>query len=425
MKIPGYTLKRKLGQGGMAAVYLAEQESFGREVALKIMVPQLAREQNFAERFQQEARMVARLAHPNIITVYDVGSFKQLHYIAMEYHTGGDLTQRLEHGIAPHDALRITREIADALAFAHGLGIVHRDIKPDNVLFRAHNNAAILTDFGIAKNLSTGDRLTQTGSTVGTPKYMSPEQARGQGLDGRADLYSLGVMLYEMLTGTLPFMAEDPIALAVKHCQDPVPPLPLSLSRYQPLIEKMLAKDARDRFATGTDVMAAIDQLLKPGPAFGPAPAAIASTAKVGLAPQAVNAPAGLGKLQPKPMVAFFNTEESIKGNLLSRQYSMKAAFSAEDYDDFKRQFQKLQEALRRWLDKRGKRASRLHLSIQAHPWIQARIREIVRHSRMENTAFGDLLQQAEVKLHLHDPEDNKGQYITLTEAGGKLPVRG
>jgi serine/threonine protein kinase len=428
MKIPGYTLKRKLGQGGMAAVYLAEQESFGREVALKIMVPQLAREQNFAERFQQEARTVARLAHPHIITVYDVGSFKHLHYIAMEYHTGGDLTQRLVNGIEPHEALRITSEMADALAFAHGMDIVHRDIKPDNVLFRAHNNSAILTDFGIAKNLAAGDRLTQTGSTVGTPKYMCPEQARGLPLDGRADLYSLGVMLYEMLTGRLPFMADDPVALAIKHCQDPVPRLPASLGRYQALIDKLLAKEADDRYATGTEVMAAIEQLQKPVASFGPQASVMqANTARVAVVSPPPPPPVGARKAAspaPKPMEAFFTTEEIVKGTLLSRQYHLKAAFSATDYDDFKRQFEKLQETLHDWLEKRGKRAARLYLSIQAHPWIQARIREIVHKSRMENTAFGDLLHQAEVKLHLHDHDDPQGQHVTLSEAGGKLPVK-
>ena len=417
MKIPGYTLKRKLGQGGMAAVYLAEQESFGREVALKVLVPQLAREPNFAERFQQEARLVARLSHPNIITVYDVGTFKDLHYIAMECHTGGDLTKRMAHGLEPVEALRITREIADALGFAHGLGIVHRDIKPDNVLFRAHNNAAILTDFGIAKNLSGHDRLTQTGSTVGTPKYMSPEQARGQALDGRADLYSLGVMLYEMLAGKLPFMADDAVTLAIKHVQDPVPRLNPHLGRYQPLLDCLLAKDAKERYANGAELMAAIDQLLKPTPNFAPPPSAMqAATVMMGAVTTGhLHTPA-----QQKPAAPaqpFFTTEEIVKGSLLARQYHMKAAFSAEDHDDFKRQFQKLQTALRGWLDKRGKRATRLNLDIRVHPWIQARVRDILRQQRMDNTAFGDLGEQAEIKVHLHNAEDPKGQYFTLGEA--------
>lgn len=214
VKIPGYTLKKKLGQGGMAAVFLAEQESFQREVALKVMFPQIAKEPGFAERFLQEARTVARLTHPHIIVVHDVGVANGLHYFAMEYHTGGDLTHRIRNGgITAYQALTITSQIADALALAHEHQIIHRDIKPDNILFRAHNDAAILTDFGIAKSIDVDMQLTQLGSAVGTPKYMSPEQARGQKVDGRTDIYSLGVMLFEMLTGRAPFQADEALAM--------------------------------------------------------------------------------------------------------------------------------------------------------------------------------------------------------------------
>lgn len=427
MKIPGYTLKRKLGQGGMAAVYLAEQESFGREVALKVMVPQLAKEAGFAERFQREARTVAQLAHPHIITVHDVGTLQQFHYIAMEYHTGGDLTHRMREGITAFEALRITREIADALDFAHGRGIVHRDIKPDNVLFRAHNGAAILTDFGIAKSLNTDTNLTQVGSTVGTPKYMSPEQARGQVQDGRSDLYSLGVMLFEMLTGAPPFKAEDPVALAIKHCQEPPPPLTGELTRYQPLLDRLLAKEAKSRYATGAELMAAIDALTKPGKPSAPAPTLVAEstlpTSKPfpGSTPQAPAKPAaggGKGGYQ-----SFFNCEEMIGGSFLFKRYSMTASFSADDYEEFKKQFQKLQGELGAWLDKRGKKAEALHIGVQAHPWIHGRVREIIGKSRTENTPFAALLAQAEVKLHLYDEQDQQGVEIVLSEAGGK-PVK-
>ena len=179
INIPGYTIIREIGKGGMATVYLAIQESFGREVALKVMAPHLAAESGFPDRFASEAKMVAALSHPHIVTVYDVGSYNNYHYLAMEYHTGGDLSARIDRNdLTPPEALKIIKELADALGMAHTKGVVHRDIKPDNVLFRAHNDDAILTDFGIARNMQAESNLTQIGSTVGTPKYMSPEQAR-------------------------------------------------------------------------------------------------------------------------------------------------------------------------------------------------------------------------------------------------------
>lgn len=266
IQIPGYTIARELGKGGMATVYLAIQESFGRQVALKVMAPHLAAEPGFAARFDSEAKMVASLSHPNIVTVYDVGSFNNFHYLAMEYHTGGDLSDRIgRQDITPQQALKITKELADALGMAHSRGVVHRDIKPDNVLFRAHNDDAILTDFGIARNMQAESNLTQIGSTVGTPKYMSPEQARGLPVDGRADLYSLGVMLYEMLVGKPPFSASDSISLAIKHCQEPVPRLPEYLHKYQQVVDRLLAKEVKNRFQNGVEVMAAIDNLLNAG----------------------------------------------------------------------------------------------------------------------------------------------------------------
>lgn len=267
IQIPGYTLKRKLGQGGMAAVFLAVQESFGREVALKIMVPTLAKEPDFAERFLREARTMASLSHPHIITVYDVGSANGLYYYAMACHSGGDLTERIRSGgLTPQESLKVTRQMADALAYAHDQGIVHRDIKPDNVLFRERDDAAILTDFGIAKSMNNDlNQLTQAGSTVGTPKYMSPEQARGQRLDGRSDLYSLGVMFYQMLSGTAPFRGESMATLMFKIANEPHasvfdarPELAGLMPCIAGVIDKALAKDPAERYQNGQEFAAAI-----------------------------------------------------------------------------------------------------------------------------------------------------------------------
>lgn len=440
--IPGYTLKRKLGQGGMAAVFLAVQESFGREVALKILVPSLAKEPDFAERFMREARTMAGLSHPNIIVVHDVGMAGNLHYYAMAFHPGNDLTHRIRGGgLTTQEALRVTRQLADALGYAHSEGIVHRDIKPDNVLFRGHDDAAILTDFGIAKSLHNDlNQLTQTGSTVGTPKYMSPEQARGKKVDGRSDLYSLGCVLYEMLTGETPFMAEEAVTLAIKHCQDPVPPLRTELSRFQPLMDSLLAKEANQRPADGRALVEALDALLNPTPRFGslssspnlqasasPSPSNLASTVlQPALKETDIHAaakPAASPKKPPpksKPYQPFFRTEESVSGNILSKRYSMQAGFSCEDYEEYKKQLSRLQDELREWLEKRGKRAKSLHLEIVTHPWILGRVREVTLKSRQENSPLGQLIAQAEVILQLRAEDDPEGQTLPLSAKDGK-----
>lgn len=430
VKIPGYTLKKKLGQGGMAAVFLAQQESFQREVALKVMFPQFAKEPGFAERFLQEARTVARLTHPHIIVVHDVGVANGLHYFAMEYHTGGDLTHRVRNGgLTAYQALTITRQIADALALAHENQIIHRDIKPDNILFRTHNDAAILTDFGIAKSLDTNLQLTQLGSAVGTPRYMSPEQARGQKVDGRTDLYSLGVVLFEMLTGRPPYHADEALALGIKHCQDPIPRLPGEFSRYQPLIDRMLAKEPKDRHPDAQALMADIDALLRPGgkPATSAAVSPAAQPGTAASAPTLINAaiPANTGSAPASTSpgggyAPFFQAEEIVSGGFFNKSSQMKASFSCEDYEEFKRQFGQLQEELKAWLEKRGKKAKSLHLSIQAHPWIHGRVREVLNRSREENSPFSTVLGQAEVILNIRDEMNPKGVTTMMSDKDGK-----
>ncbi|MCA0901424.1 bifunctional serine/threonine-protein kinase/formylglycine-generating enzyme family protein [Microbulbifer agarilyticus] len=272
LEIPGYQILKKINQGGMSTVYLATQRSMGRQVALKVMSPVLNADPIFSERFQREANIVGQLSHPNIVAIHDIGRYRSLNYIAMDYLPGGSVADALTKGaIEPLDALHITRQIAMALDHASNKGYVHRDLKPENILFR-EDGSAILTDFGVARAVARTTRMTSTGMVVGTPHYMSPEQARGAAVDGRADLYSLGVVFYEMLTSAVPFQAEEAVAIAIKHLTDPIPRLPARHTLYQGLIDRFLAKDPEQRFQRGLDVVDAIDQLLAALDGKSPAP---------------------------------------------------------------------------------------------------------------------------------------------------------
>jgi serine/threonine-protein kinase PpkA len=257
-EIPGFRMIRALGRGGMAQVYLALQESIDREVAIKVMLSALNVDDSFSERFLREARISAKLSHPNIVSVYDVGVANGMHYLAMEYLPGGDLKDRIRRGLAVKDALRIMREIASALDFAHKKGFVHRDIKPENILF-SQTGAAVLSDFGIARTADGGTHLTATGSIVGTPHYMSPEQAQGKPVDGRSDLYSLGIAFYQMLTGKIPYQGDSALSIGIKHMRDPIPDLPQGLAAYQPFLERLLAKDPDARWQSGAEVVRALE----------------------------------------------------------------------------------------------------------------------------------------------------------------------
>jgi serine/threonine-protein kinase PpkA len=259
IEIPGYRIDRPIGRGGMSTVYLALQESVQREVALKIMAGSLLGDEEFGERFLREARIAASLRHPNVVHVYDVGLHGEHHYMAMEHLPGGPVLQRRGPRRDFAFALRAVREIASALDYAHKRGVVHRDIKPDNILLR-EDGSAVLTDFGIAR---AGDslRMTRTGAIIGTPHYMSPEQARGQPLDGRADLYSLGVVFYQLLVGEVPYQAEDSMAVGIMHITAPVPRLPAQLDRLQPLLDRLLAKEPAARVQSGAELVVELDAL--------------------------------------------------------------------------------------------------------------------------------------------------------------------
>ena len=260
IEIPGYHILRQLGRGGMATVYLATQESVQREVALKVMSPALLVDPDFAERFLREARIAAKLHHRHVVGIHDVARHGDYNTIAMEYLGGGPVLPRDGSTRPVLFALRVTREIALALNYAHAKGFVHRDVKPDNILLREDGSSA-LTDFGIARAADPAARMTRTGAVVGTPHYMSPEQARGRTVDGRADLYSLGIVLHEMLLGRVPYTAEDSLAVGIMHVNEPVPVLPERFAALQPLLGRMLAKQPDARFQSGQQLAEAIERL--------------------------------------------------------------------------------------------------------------------------------------------------------------------
>jgi serine/threonine-protein kinase PpkA len=259
MEIPGYTIDREIGQGAMAVVYLATQQSLGRPVALKVIKPALTADEDFTKRFLREGRIIAQLIDPRIVTIFDIGSHGTLYYLAMEYLPGGTLADRIRTGLNLTESLSIARTIAGALSVAHQQGFVHRDIKPQNILFR-DNGAPVLTDFGVAKALNSSTLMTKAGVSLGTPRYMSPEQIRGLAVDARSDWYSFGVLFYEMLTGRIPFAADDSFALAFKHLTEPVPSLPTELAVFQPILDKLLAKDPAERYSSSEQFIAALER---------------------------------------------------------------------------------------------------------------------------------------------------------------------
>ncbi len=264
MEIPGYSIEREIGQGGMAKVYLAVQRKFGRLVAIKVVSAEFTTDPEFGKRFVREARIVAQLTHPNIVQVHDAGMHDSLYFLVMEYLRGGDLNRRLQRGMHMQAVIAVVKDVARGLDHAHQKGYVHRDIKPENILFR-EDGSAVVSDFGIARVMNAGATITQHGTVVGTPQYMSPEQAAGRELDGRSDLYSLGVVFYRMLTGEVPYKAESAVAVGIRHLQDPIPRLPMHLSTFQPIVNRFLAKKPEARFQRGADVLLALDEVRADG----------------------------------------------------------------------------------------------------------------------------------------------------------------
>jgi predicted Ser/Thr protein kinase len=277
------TIQRKLGQGGMGAVYLAQHPGLNRSVAIKVLPGDLASNPEFKERFFREARLAARLEHPNVVQVHDVGEEQGIHYISMQYVEGESLDGILKKRkkLSVNEALSITKRVASALSAAAKLGIVHRDIKPHNILI-SKDGIVKVADFGLAKDEDANRSISEPGVVMGTPYYMSPEQARGDKVDHRSDIYSLGATLYHMLSGKRLFDGGTPVSIVMKQANE----RPVGIRELEPtlpepvaaLIDRMLQKEPADRFASAEELIRALDELKQgavtkvPGPAAAAAP---------------------------------------------------------------------------------------------------------------------------------------------------------
>lgn len=265
-QLGNYQIVELIGRGGMAAVYKGYQPSMNRHVAIKVLSPQYSSDRAFVQRFQNEARLIAQLEHAHILPVYDFGQQEGMLYIVMRYLPTGTLEDRISpQGMPLDEVLHILKQVASALDYAHSRGVIHRDLKPANVLIDAQGNA-FLSDFGIAKTTEQEVSLTGTGNVIGTPNYMSPEQGLGEKVDARSDIYALGVMLFEMLTGQVPFSGDNPMAVMLRHVHD-VPPDPSSLRPDLPqavsnVVLRALAKRPDERYQSAGELARALEQAL-------------------------------------------------------------------------------------------------------------------------------------------------------------------
>jgi len=258
--IRGYRVLAKIGEGGMSTVYLAEEEAHKRKAVLKVLKGRRGDDDALWKRFFQECAILSAIDHEHVVRIYDQGFGDELAYIAMEHLGGGSLREVMDRGLSARQALSLLSQAASALVEIHRCGIVHRDIKPANLLLR-EAGVLVLTDFGVAKRLDQGAGQTMHGEILGTPYYISPEQAQGAAITPQTDLYSLGVIFYEMLTGTRPYRGSTILEILSQHTVAPIPRLQPELAEYQPLIDGMLAKRLADRFESADAVLEAIDQV--------------------------------------------------------------------------------------------------------------------------------------------------------------------
>ena len=254
LKVPGIRILHMIGEGGMSRVYLASRESDDEPLVVKILRSEITEDKNSLARFLEEYSLIERILSPHVARIFDHGVSDGHAYLVMEFFDGGDLSQRLKgKPMEPESALRIFRELMFALGDIHETGVLHRDLKPQNLMFRGDGSLAIV-DFGIAKHIDAIDR-TNHGEILGTPRYMSPEQVQGRALDLRTDIYSAGVLLYQMLCGEHMFTGATAVEVALHHLNTPPPALPVAMEKYQPLIDKLVEKDRDARFRNADQVL--------------------------------------------------------------------------------------------------------------------------------------------------------------------------
>jgi DNA-binding NarL/FixJ family response regulator len=260
--VPGYAIVKEIATSNFSSVFLARSERMRRNVVLKVMRRGSSkRESEDAERFQREYEIISSVAHRSIAEIYDFGSLPEHLYLAMEYFPCGDFRERLRNPISVDEALYYLRTIAEALRVIHVFGILHRDLKPANVMLR-EDNAPVLIDFGLARRAIDESEVTGAGQVLGSPYYISPEQAQGHAVDTRTDLYSLGVMFYEMLTGSRPYAGRSAVAIMAQHTNSPIPRLPAQFAKQQPMLDRLMAKHVHERYPSADELLADLNPLV-------------------------------------------------------------------------------------------------------------------------------------------------------------------
>ncbi len=315
-EIPGYTIHEQIGRGGMAYVYRALQHNFDAEVAVKVLDPRLTVDPQFGERFIREARIMRSLKHPHIAAVYDVGQHGNIYYLSMEYLPGGSLKEQVDQADHPRDVLLVLAKVAEALDYAHSMDFVHRDIKPENILMRGPGDP-VISDFGIARVLNSDGDHTKTGTVMGSPHYMSPEQALGQSVDHRSDIYSFGVLCYFAMCADVPYSEGSAVTIGIRHVRDPVPTLPVQYAVMQPFVNRALAKRPEDRFHSCTDLVEDFAKYLALAETEGEVLLAGTDTLVAAAGPAvAVASSPGVGELAPRMKTVAATAPQAQRKNL-------------------------------------------------------------------------------------------------------------
>jgi Protein kinase domain len=408
-----YEVESTLGRGGMAQVYRANDRVLGRPVAVKVLSRKLSGDQKFLTRFRREAQASAGLNHPHVVSVYDTGAHDDLHYIVMEYVEGETLASLMarDGALPPEKAARIAADVAEALEAAHRQGLVHRDVKPGNVMIDPDGRVKVV-DFGIAR-AATDDTLTQTGLVLGTAAYLSPEQARGDGVDARSDIYSLGCVLYEMLTGRAPFEAESSVAMAYKHVNEqPDPPDGEVPPELAAVVMRALEKDPDHRFQTAAEMQAALLAAFPTGPMPATVPMSAGGDTAVMPAPAEAQPPE-----EPPGRPKRWWIAAAVIGGLLAILGIALLATAGPDPRETRRE---ARQAAREQEDQPPPDQGPLSVD-QAYTRLTGSIAEGVAAGEVDEKAGDELLLKSEEALSAYEAGDLAGALGKLSEVNQKV----